>query len=108
MSFYKECEVCKTKINKLQNISNIFLLGFGKELVCKRCKTKYKTNSLFIFLYSVFNDMVVLFVLWHYFMSLLEIFHLNSNIKIIFSIACYLFYKIILVGFIHLNRVKDK
>ena len=24
MSIYKECEVCKTKINKLQNIWNIF------------------------------------------------------------------------------------
>lgn len=49
MSIYKECEVCKTKINKLQNASNAFLLGFGKELVCKKCKAKYKANSLFIF-----------------------------------------------------------
>ncbi|ARE80285.1 hypothetical protein CHELV3228_0669 [Campylobacter helveticus] len=49
MSLYKKCEVCGAKINKLQNISNIFLLGFGKELLCKNCKAKYRANSLFIF-----------------------------------------------------------
>lgn len=103
MSFYKECEVCKTKINKLQNVSNIFLLGFGKELICKKCTTKYKTNSLFIFLYSIFNDILILFILWHYFMNLLEIFHLSTSLKIIFSIIFYLFYKIVLVYFIYLT-----
>ncbi|EAL5624981.1 hypothetical protein C3I37_08750 [Campylobacter jejuni] len=107
MSIYKECEVCKTKINKLQNASNVFLLGFGKELVCKKCKAKYKANSLFIFLYSIFNGILILFILWNYFMDLLEFFHLNTNLKIIFSIVFYLFYKIILVYFIYLNKIKD-
>ncbi len=32
MSIYKECEVCKTKINKLQNIWNIFIK------ICKKVK----------------------------------------------------------------------
>ncbi|EAI2059164.1 hypothetical protein EJ762_06625, partial [Campylobacter jejuni] len=60
-----------------------------------------------IFLYSIFNDILILFILWNYFMDLLEFFHLNTNLKIIFSIVFYLFYKIILVYFIYLNKIKD-
>lgn len=30
MSIYKECEVCKTKINKLQNASNVFFWALVK------------------------------------------------------------------------------
>ncbi|WP_279177028.1 hypothetical protein [Campylobacter insulaenigrae] len=54
MSIYKECEVCKTKINKLQNIWNIFS---GKlEIKCKNCKSKYGVSSKVIdWVYSIFE-----------------------------------------------------
>ncbi|HEA8077040.1 TPA: hypothetical protein RXM91_001626 [Campylobacter jejuni] len=53
MSLYKECEVCKGKINKLQNIWNIFS---GKlEIKCKNCKSKYGVSSKIInWIYDTF------------------------------------------------------
>ncbi len=51
MSIYKECEVCKTKINKLQNIWNIFS---GKlEIKCKNCKSKYGVSSKIYCLFQI-------------------------------------------------------
>lgn len=42
---YKKCEVCGTKINKLQSIWNIYLLKTGRELKCPNCETLYKTEE---------------------------------------------------------------
>ncbi len=60
MSLYKECEVCKTKINKLQNIWNIFS---GKlEIKCKNCKSKYGVSSKIIdWIYFLFFENLLLF-----------------------------------------------
>ncbi|ECP9364145.1 hypothetical protein FVA18_09280 [Campylobacter jejuni] len=60
MSLYKECEVCKTKINKLQNIWNIFS---GKlEIKCKNCKSKYGvSNKIIDWVYSIFCENLLLF-----------------------------------------------
>lgn len=59
MSIYKECEVCKTKINKLQNIWNIFS---GKlEIKCKNCKSKYRVSSKIInWVYNIFGDLLLI------------------------------------------------
>ncbi|EKJ5774137.1 hypothetical protein PJP90_000918 [Campylobacter coli] len=59
MSLYKECEVCKTKINKLQNIWNIFS---GKlEIKCKNCKSKYGVSSKIIdWIYDTFGYLLLI------------------------------------------------
>ncbi|WP_072216411.1 hypothetical protein [Campylobacter coli] len=59
MSIYKECEVCKTKINKLQNIWNIFS---GKlEIKCKNCKSKYGVSSKIIdWIYYTFGYLLLI------------------------------------------------
>ncbi|TEY01193.1 hypothetical protein ELQ16_08165 [Campylobacter sp. US33a] len=54
MSLYKECEVCKTKINKLQNIWNIF--SSKLEIKCKNCKNKYRaSNKVIDWIYGIFE-----------------------------------------------------
>ncbi|WP_419773450.1 hypothetical protein [Halarcobacter sp.] len=42
----KKCDVCNTKINKLQNISNIYLLKTGVRLKCPTCGMEYKTSKV--------------------------------------------------------------
>ena len=37
MFLYKKCEVCGSKINKLQSIWNLYLIGYGRVLYCKNC-----------------------------------------------------------------------
>ncbi len=39
----KKCEICETKINKLQSLWNIYYLKAGIKLKCPKCNTKYKT-----------------------------------------------------------------
>ncbi len=45
----KKCEICETKINKLQSLWNIYALKAGKRLKCPKCNTEYKTYSIISF-----------------------------------------------------------
>ena len=43
---HKICEVCGTKVNKLQKFSNIYFLKTGEKLQCPHCNTQYKTHKI--------------------------------------------------------------
>ena len=43
----KECEVCGTKIRKLQSIWNIYLLKTGVNIKCPNCNLKYKRGIIY-------------------------------------------------------------
>ncbi len=53
--FYKQCEVCGSKINKLQSLWNIFLLKTGEKLQCPHCNTQYKTHKVISFVGSLYT-----------------------------------------------------
>ena len=51
----KECEVCGTKIRKLQSIWNIYLLKTGVNIKCPNCNLKYKTYKSISFFGSFYT-----------------------------------------------------
>lgn len=51
----KECEVCGTKISKLQSIWNIYLLKTGVNIKCPNCNSEYKTYKIISFFGSFYT-----------------------------------------------------
>ncbi|MCR2060996.1 hypothetical protein [Campylobacter helveticus] len=106
MSLYKKCEVCGSKINKLQNAWNLFS---GKlEIKCKNVKSKYGVSSKIVeWIYAIcfenlltFPPIVILIVVYFggYFSKyelfemilciLITIFLTRKSISIILLLFC--------------------
>lgn len=64
---HKNCDVCGTKINKLQSWWNIYTLKTGTKLKCQNCGTEYKTNRIIGFIgYFYTYSGISIFVLFMY------------------------------------------
>jgi hypothetical protein len=111
---HKKCDVCGTKINKLQSFWNIYTLKTGKKLICPKCSTEYKTNKVISFFGSLYTwGSVSIIVLIIFTSTLWNFLEKNLNIKI--GIEVWLYALIILsilelfvMTIIPLKQVKNK
>lgn len=97
--FYKKCEICGNKINKLQNFWNIYTLKMGEVIQCKHCFTYYKTNKIIESFSSIYINTGIGVVFWFVmgicFAILLPI--TNQNVKFIVA----LLFSFIILSFIN-------
>ncbi|MCI5786630.1 hypothetical protein LS81_009405 [Helicobacter trogontum] len=103
MFLYKKCEICGTKINKLQNIWNIYTLKVGEIIQCSHCGTYYKTSKTIQALSSFYENLglgIVLWVILGIFMNILiHTLHVDFNKNISFILSLMLSF--LLLGFIN-------
>jgi len=103
----KECEVCGTKINKLQKIWNIYALKAGKKIKCPKCITEYETYkiiSLFGGLYSFFGPLIaILFIV-----TFIDSFNFNLGVEVwLYAWIIYSIIELVIMIILPLKKVKE-
>lgn len=103
MLLYKKCEVCGNKINKLQNVWNLYALKTGEVIQCSHCGTYYKTSKTIQAIASLYENLGLGVVLWFIlgiFMNILiHMLHIDFNKNISFILSLVLSF--LLLGFIN-------
>ena len=84
--FYKKCEVCRHKINKITESSN----SEGKlKLICKKCGSEYEILKFIYFIYSLLNDWIMwpIYIVFLYYLveKIQESFEILKNIPTVLS-----------------------
>jgi len=84
--FYKKCEVCRNKINKITESSN----SEGKlKLICKKCGSEYEILKFIYFIYSLLNDWIMwpMYIVFLYYIveKIQESFEILKNIPTVLS-----------------------
>lgn len=84
--FYKKCEVCRNKINKMTESSN----SEGKlKLICKKCGSEYEILKFIYFIYSLLNDWIMwpIYIVFLYYLveKIQESFEILKNIPTVLS-----------------------
>ncbi|MCK9336648.1 MAG: hypothetical protein M0P43_02330 [Arcobacteraceae bacterium] len=106
MLFYKECEICGTRINKFQNWWNIYMLKSGIKLKCQNCRTEYKTSKLISIIGSFYSFLawiipIILLV------SFIDSFKLNLGIEVWFyAFILYSLIELIVMVFLPLFKIE--
>ena len=60
MEFFTfECKKCGTKIKKIKNFKDVFLIKSGRIIECKKCGTKYKVPMLYSKFFSLYNYLLI-------------------------------------------------
>ncbi|RXI36666.1 hypothetical protein CRU99_13265, partial [Malaciobacter mytili] len=104
---YKKCEVCETKINKLQHWWYLYTLKAGSKLKCQSCNTEYKTNKFIGFSFRVY----LLFGLWIlpilFVGNFLNSFESNIGWQVwLYTIILYNLIEFMVMVILPLNKVK--
>jgi len=100
LTLTKNCEVCGTKISKLQSIWNIYLLKTGVSIKCPNCNSEYKTYKVISFFGDFYTGgasflvfIIVLPTFWSFFENIF-----NSKLGI--EVLVYTFVALSLVEFV--------
>ncbi|AQQ59206.1 hypothetical protein XJ32_02780 [Helicobacter bilis] len=107
MFLYKKCEVCGNKINKLQSIWNLYLIGYGRVLYCKNCNAKYKVSQFISFLYMMLADFMPILLFFLTMLNFFEKLGFSSNVGLLFSIIVYNVFKLCILAIMPLHKVKE-
>lgn len=107
MFLYKKCEVCGNKINKLQSVWNLYLIGYGRVLHCKNCNTKYKVSQIISSLYMISTDFIPILLFFLIMLNFFEKLGFSSNVSLLFSIIIYTIFKLCVLAIMPLHRVKE-
>lgn len=85
--FYKKCEVCSKKINKLQNL---FIFKFDDYMKCKNCGTKYEISNIKFcnFLSNIIETFYALFCI---FFSIGFAIYVDENFDTHWLISVFIF-----------------
>ncbi len=107
MFLYKKCEVCGNKINKLQSIWNLYLIGYGRVLYCKNCNAKYKVSQIISFLYMMLTDFMPILLFFLIMLNFFEKLGFSSDVALLFSIIIYTIFKLCVLAIMPLHKVKE-
>ena len=91
MLLYKKCEVCGNKINKLQNVWNLYELSEHNNfsIICQNCQAQYQPNTIIYMLLRflpkdiIFGNLFCILLVW------LVLPPMQWWVIIIISIACW-------------------
>lgn len=106
MCLYKKCEVCGDKINKLQSFWNLYLMGYGRILHCKKCNAKYKVSEIVSFLYMISTDFIPVLLFFLMMLNFFEKLGFSSNVALLFSIIMYNITKLCVLAIMPLSKIK--
>ncbi len=107
MLLYKKCEVCGNNINKLQSIWNLYLIGYGRVLYCKKCNAKYKVSQIISFLYMMLADFMPILLFFLTMLNFFEKLGFSSDVALLFSIIVYNVFKLCILAIMPLHKVKE-
>ncbi len=105
---YKKCEVCETKINKLQHWWYIYTLKAGSKLKCPKCTTEYKVNKFIGYIGDWYS-----FLLWIvpilFIVNFLISFEFISGVEAwLYAIIIYSLIEFMVMVILPLNKVENK
>ena len=107
MLLYKTCEVCGNRINKLQSVWNLYLIGYGRVLYCKNCNAKYKASQIISFLYMISTDFIPILLFFLIMLNFFEKLGFSSNVALLFSIIVYNVFKLCVLAIMPLHKTKE-
>lgn len=107
---YFECEVCKTRVKKIQKFSDVFNIKKGQLVCCPQCNDEYGVNvyvakifkMYYTFLWGIapMNFLIIIYILGVY-------LHIKGLFTLIFmSVIIYYIIEIIITLFLPLHRIK--
>ncbi|WP_123377916.1 hypothetical protein [Aliarcobacter butzleri] len=110
----KECEVCGTKISKLQSIWNIYLLKTGVNIKCPNCNSEYKTFksiSFFGYFYTWSGVSFLVFIItvpifWDFFENIFNV-KLGEEVWI-YTFIIFTIIEFVIMTVVPLELIKSK
>lgn len=110
----KECEVCGTKISKLQSIWNIYLLKTGVNIKCPNCNLEYKTFksiSFFGYFYTWSGVSFLVFIItvpifWDFFENIFNV-KLGEEVWI-YTFIIFTIIEFVIMTVVPLELIKSK
>ncbi len=106
--FYKECEECGTKINKLQNIWNMYLLKTGKEIQCPNCGSRHKTYKIISFIGLIYSGFFIWILPILLLVSFIDSFHMRLGVEVwLFALILYSVLELAVMVVLPLKKVEN-
>jgi len=102
---YKKCEECKTKINKINSIWDIFNIKSGHIIICPKCGTKYNTLKIIQLFGKPYNWFIVWMLSILLIVRVIDSFNFNLGIEIWFcAVVIYIIIEFIIMGLLPLKK----
>jgi hypothetical protein len=98
---YKKCEECGTKIDKLQNGWNLFLLKTGKKIICPNCKSEYKVNNIISFIGVYYSWLLISYIS-------ISILLPGQKLELLYLVAICIVLEYIFMSFLPLKKVTNE
>lgn len=98
---YKKCEECGTKIDKLQNGWNLFLLKTGEKIICPNCKSEYKVNNIISFIGVYYSCLLISYISISILLS-------GQKLELLYLVAICIVLEYIFMSFLPLKKVTNE
>lgn len=108
--FYIECEVCKSKVRKINKFSDVFNIKEGQLVSCPKCNSEYIVNKYIAKIFKIYYTF-----LWGIapmnFLIIIYILGVYLNIKGLFtlifmSVIIYYLIEIVTALFLPFHKIK--